>query len=336
MKHEISIAFQTDKSASEYIELAQLVNHYAFDAVSVYCDLPFHTPYVPLALMAPHLQHARIGVAANSPSRIHPLDIAAQTALLYQIAQGGVYVGVARGAWLSEHGITEKRPVINAIKEAVELIRYMLEGDSGGYAGTVYNLASHITAPYPLPPEKIPILIGSWGRLLCGLAGEIDDEVKVGGSANPDIVPVIKQFIETGEMKAGRPSGTVGIVVGAVSVIDPDGDQARNTAKHALAPYLPVVASLDPTVNLEPELIDRLQQYNQQGRKEDAAKLISDGILEKFAFAGNAHDFIRQAEMLFASGVKRVEFGTPHGINSRSGIRMIGEQVLPALAQFRR
>ena len=38
--HQISIAFQTDKSSAEYITLAKLVNQYPFDVVSVYCDLP--------------------------------------------------------------------------------------------------------------------------------------------------------------------------------------------------------------------------------------------------------------------------------------------------------
>ena len=35
MKHEISIAFQTNKSASDYVALARLVDKYDFDAVSL-------------------------------------------------------------------------------------------------------------------------------------------------------------------------------------------------------------------------------------------------------------------------------------------------------------
>ncbi|HEX2618831.1 MAG TPA: hypothetical protein VHL11_01755, partial [Phototrophicaceae bacterium] len=100
MNREISVAFQTDKSAAQYIALAKLVNQYDFNAITVYCDAPYHPPYAPLMLMAPYIERARIGVAANAPSRIHPIDIAAQTALLAEIASGGVYIGLARGAWL--------------------------------------------------------------------------------------------------------------------------------------------------------------------------------------------------------------------------------------------
>lgn len=334
MKHEISIAFQTDKTAAQYIALAKVVNRYDFDAVSVYCDAPFHPPYAPLMLMAPHIERARVGVAANAPSRIHPIDIAAQSALLADVAKGGVYIGVARGAWLEDHGIEEKQPPIQAIREAVEVIRYMLSGKEGGYHGQVYQIAPHVRAPYPLPsqPIPIPILIGTWGRKLCGLAGEIADEVKVGGSANPDIVPVIRDYIASGERTAGREVGSVGVVMGAVSVIDEDREAARQAARRSVALYLPVVAGLDPTVQVEPELIARLETLANQQAWDEAVALISDDLLDRFAFAGNADDMIHHASRLFEAGAARVEFGTPHGLSqAETGLRILGEQVLPEL-----
>jgi 5,10-methylenetetrahydromethanopterin reductase len=328
---EISIAFQTNKSAAQYVALAKLVNQYDFDVVSVYCDLPYHPPYAPLMLMAPHIQRARIGVAANAPSRIHPSDIAAQTALLAEIAQGGVYIGLARGAWLEEHSIPERKPPIQAIREAVEVIRYMLAGKTGGYLGQVFHLAEHVRAPYPLPDKPVPILIGSWGKQMCALGGEVADEVKVGGSANPDVVPAIQSYITVGEQIAHRPSGTVRVVLGAVSVIDEDREHARRVAKKSVALYLPVVAPLDPTVTVEPELIARLRDLNHRGEKEAAAALISDDLLDRFAFAGDADDMITHASRLFEAGAGRVEFGTPHGLPPETGIRILGEKVLPAL-----
>ncbi len=67
-KHELSIAFQTDKRAKDYIALAKLVNQYDFAAVTVYCDAPFHPSYPPLMLMAQHIDRARIGPATVQPS----------------------------------------------------------------------------------------------------------------------------------------------------------------------------------------------------------------------------------------------------------------------------
>ncbi|MEO8396037.1 MAG: LLM class flavin-dependent oxidoreductase, partial [Chloroflexota bacterium] len=194
----------------------------------------------------------------------------------------------------------------------------------------IYALAPHVRATYPLPTEPIPLMIGSWGKTLCALAGEIADEVKVGGTANPDLIPVIRNYIAVGERKANR-SNAVSICLGAVTVIDEDREVARAVARKSVAVYLPIVAPLDPTVTVEPELVTRLQQHVEQGDSDAAARLISDDLLDRFAFAGDANDLIRQSEAIFAAGGTRVEFGTPHGLPSAKGIQLLGEKVLPAL-----
>jgi 5,10-methylenetetrahydromethanopterin reductase len=331
MPFETSIAFQTDKTPAQYIALARQVNQYLFDAVSVYCDAPFHPSYGPLLLMAPHIEHARLGPAAVSPARMAPIDIAANTALLAQVAAGGSYVGLARGAWLADHGIAELRQPIQAIRETVDIVRKLLGGETGRYAGRIYQLANHIRAPYPLPKSPIPVMIGTWGPKLAAVAGEIADEVKIGGSANPDMVSVMQRYITAGEARAGRPAGSVAVVMGAVTVVDEDRQQAREAARRAAALYLPVVAPLDPTIDSDPERLERMESHVNRGDLEAAARLISDDLLESFAFAGNPADIIRQAEGLYAAGTQRIEFGTPHGLNPKAGIDLLGKEVLPAL-----
>ena len=328
----VSIAFQTNKRASDYIALAKLVNQYDFATVSVYCDAPYHTSYGPLLLMAPHITRARLGCAAVSPARMAPIDIAADAALLADVAQAGTYVGIARGAWLVDHGISEPSKPIQAIRETIAIMRLLWSGQSAGYQGQCYHIAPHVQAGYPLPSQPIPIMIGTWGRGLCAVAGELADEVKVGGSANPAVVPFIRDYIAVGEKKAGRAAGSVNIALGAVTVVDHDRDAARTMARQAAVLYLPVVAPLDPSVQVDPELIQRLQHHADSGDFAGGAALISDELLDKFAFSGNANDIIAQCEGLFAAGVDRIELGTPHGVSvAATGIDIIGRQVLPAL-----
>jgi 5,10-methylenetetrahydromethanopterin reductase len=331
MPFETSIAFQTDKTPAQYIALAKQVNQYDFDTVSVYCDAPFHPSYGPLLLMAPHIERARLGPAAVSPARMPPIDIAANTALLAQLASGGVYIGLARGAWLADHGLTEIKQPIQAIREIVDIVRLLLAGKTGGYSGQLYDLASYIRAPYPLPESPIPVMIGTWGPKLAAVAGEIADEVKIGGSANPDMVPVMRQYIAVGQQRVGRTAESVAICLGAVTVVDEDRELAREAARRAAALYLPVVMPLDPTVESDPDLLKEMQSHVNSGDLESASRLISDSLLERFAFAGNAADIIRQAESLFDAGTQRIEFGTPHGLTSDKGIDILGKEVLPAL-----
>jgi 5,10-methylenetetrahydromethanopterin reductase len=329
---KISVAFQTNKSAAEYIQLAKLVDQYDFDVVSVYCDLPFQPSYGPLMLMAPHIKKASIGPAAVSPFRIHPIDIAASTALLSTMTQNGVYVGLARGAWLQEHGIQEPTSPLAGIREAVSIIQNLLAGRNSGLQGKVFKVSDHVSAPYAIPEKKVPIMIGTWGKKLAEIAGEIADEVKIGGSANPRMVQHIQKYIQHGEQNASRIPGEVGVVLGAVTVVDEDRVLARSIARMEAALYLPVVAALDPTVEIDPELLDRIEQSVRQNDRQGAAGLISDDILDLFAFAGNADDLIHKVMSIFEAGANRVEFGTPHGINQAEGIRILGENVIPALS----
>ncbi len=331
-KREISIAFQTDKRASDYIALAKLADAYSFDAISVYCDAPYHPSFGPLLLMAPQISRARLGPAGVSPSRMHPIDIAAGTALLADVAAGGSYLGLVRGGWLAEHGIRELQPPIRAMREAIAIIRKLLTGESAGYRGRVFQIAEHVRAPYPLPARRVPLQIGTWGPKLADLAGELADEVKIGGSANPALVPLMREYIARGEARAGRTPGRVQIVLGAVSVVDEDRRAARWMARRAVALYLPIVAPMDASVAIEPELLDRVEAFVHAGDSDSAAKLISDDILDLFAFAGAPADIIAQCEALYAAGAQRIELGTPHGLHqAATGIRLIGERVLPAL-----
>jgi 5,10-methylenetetrahydromethanopterin reductase len=120
-----------------------------------------------------------------------------------------------------------------------------------------------------------------------------------------------------------------------VSVIDDDREQARAAARRSVALYLPVVAALDPTVQIEPELIARLQTLANHKAWDEAAALISDDLLDRFAFAGDAADIIGLCERLYAAGAGRIEFGTPHGLVPERGIKILGEKVLPALGKRR-
>jgi 5,10-methylenetetrahydromethanopterin reductase len=326
-----SIAFQTDKKPADYISLAKLVNNYDFDIVSVYCDAPYHPSYGPLLIMAPHLKRAHIGPAAVSPFRMHPIDIAANTALLASLVNERVYLGLVRGAWLDDYGIVEPEKPIKGIREAVAIVRKLLSGQSAGFRGDVFQIASHVRAPYPLPEKEIPVMIGTWGPKMAEMAGEIADEVKIGGSANPVIAKRVLEFIKRGAEKNGRLSQDVGIAMGAVTVVDEDRILARTLAKRQLSLYLPVVAKLDPTVSLELEFINRVKRAVEVEDFRTAEKIIPDSILEKFAFAGDEKDIIRKSEAIYEAGITRIEFGTPHGLRPETGIRLLGEKVIPWL-----
>jgi 5,10-methylenetetrahydromethanopterin reductase len=130
---------------------------------------------------------------------------------------------------------------------------------------------------------------------------------------------------------AGRDSRQVEIVVGAVCVVDEDGAAARAFARREVALYLPVVAELDPSLQLDPALLAGVKEAAARYDFAAAGAFISDDLLRCFAFAGTPSEVADHAAALFAAGADRVEFGTPHGISADTGLRLLGAQVVPAL-----
>ena len=103
-------------------------------------------------------------------------------------------------------------------------------------------------------------------------------------------------------------------------------------ARKAVTLYMPIVSKLDPTLEIDPQLMTRVQACVKAGEDDQAAQLIPDDILDRFLFAGAPADIIAQCERLYAAGAQRIELGTPHGVTEAAkGIHLLGQQVIPAL-----
>jgi 5,10-methylenetetrahydromethanopterin reductase len=327
---EIGLGFQSDKLGAEYAALATLAEEYGFDVLSVYGDLLFQPPIYALLEMARATSRVRLGAACWNPYTMHPYEIAGQVAALQQASGGRAYLGLARGAWLSAIGLRQDRPVAH-LREAVQVVRALLRGDGEGVDGSVFSLAAGTRLRYPLPPVQPRLLIGTWGPATAAMAGELADEVKIGGTANPAMIGVMRQRLAPGIAAADRDDDEVGVVVGAVTVVDNDGAAARARARTEVAMYLAVVGELDSTVQLPAELVAEVSRQVDAGQHDRAGRLIPDDVLDLFAFSGRPDQVAAQAQKLIDAGASRVEFGTPHGLTARSGVDLLGRAVLPML-----
>lgn len=320
----LTIAFQTDKPLAAYGALAATVEAYGFDGITVYNDLLYQPAWLPLLEIARATRHVRIGVAAVNPFTCHPVNIAGNIALIDEASNGRTYLGLARGSWLDFVGITPERPV-TALREAFGAVRHLLRRSAEPYPATLYPLAGGDSLRWPILRSEIPFLLGSWGATTIRACVDQIDEIKIGGSANPAVIGHFRRLLD----EAG--GERVKIAIGAVCVVDEDGDAARAHVKREVALYLPVVAKLDPTVTVEPALLQRLSEAAARYDYAEAAALVSDELLARFAFAGTPAEIAAHAQALFAAGADRVEFGTPHGRTPETGLRLLGEAVLPAL-----
>jgi 5,10-methylenetetrahydromethanopterin reductase len=318
---ELGLGLQTDKRPGDYAPLAQLAENAGFDVVTMFNDLWFQPALPALLEIAAATTRVRIGPSCLNPFTIHPVEIAGQIAALDASSNARAFLGLARGAWLRPLGLDQSDPV-TAIRETWEIVRRLLAGDDSGFAGRRFSLPQRQQLRFPVVRAEVPLLIGTWAPRLAAFAGDEAQELKVGGSANPDLVPVMRE-------RVGNPD--VRIVLGAVTVVDEDGDRARAIARSEMAMYLAVVADLDPTFSPDPELIARVRSLVAAGDTEAAGALISDDVLGRFAFAGNPSEVAAHAEAAFEAGAGRVDFGTPHGVPEERGVQLLCTDVLPRL-----
>ena len=260
-------------------------------------DLLYQPAIGPLLLMARVTERIRLGPAALNPFTLHPYEIAGQIAMLDAVSGGRAYLGLVKGAWLEQLGLDEKRP-LTALREAVEIVRALLAGDAEGFEGERFSLAPGTTLAYPRVRETVPLTIGTWGPATARWAGTVADEVKVGGTANPALLPVVRGWIGNDRVK---------LVTGCVTVVDEDGDWARQRAREVVEAYVDVVAHLDPTLD--------------EGERP----------LGRFCIAGTPEEVAARVVELWDAGADRVELGTPQGRTTTDGVELICERVLPLL-----
>jgi 5,10-methylenetetrahydromethanopterin reductase len=187
------------------------------------------------------------------------------------------------------------------LQEAAEIVRRLLAGDRSGFSGRRFTLAPGAGLNYEPLRREVPLMVGTWGPRTAAWAAGVAQEVKIGGSANPDLVRLMRGWL-------GRPE--VGVVVGAVTVVDEDGAGARARAAAEVEMYLEVVGRLDPTLEVGPD---------------------EGPPLERFVLAGTPEEVAAQAQALLDAGALRVEFGTPQGLTTEHGVELLCERVLPLL-----
>ncbi len=265
------------------------------DVLSVFHDLLYQPAIGPLLLMARVTERIRLGPAALNPFTLHPYEIAGQIAMLDAVSGGRAYLGLAKGAWLDKLGLREERPLA-ALREAVAVIDALLARDECGFEGERFTLAPGTRLEYEPVRAAVPLTIGTWGRETARWAGTVAEEVKVGGTANPELLPLVRGWIDNPDVR---------LVTGCVTVVDEDGAWAHERAREVVGTYVDVVAQHDPT--------------------------LEDGELplERFCIAGTPEEVASRVRELWDAGADRVELGTPQGRTTLGGLELICERVLP-------
>ncbi|HXY16433.1 MAG TPA: LLM class flavin-dependent oxidoreductase [Terriglobales bacterium] len=298
-----------------------------------------------LAIIANQTKRIQLGWGIISPYTRHPVQIAMEARVMQDLAGDRFLLGLgASKIFMKEIGEGEGEKVgpATVMRESVDIIKGVLQGDAFDYKGKVFAAS--------VPPLKAeahtshgipPIYIAATGPVLQKMSGSLGDGLLTASITTPEFVRYSRKNMEEGARKAGKdPSRLVlgSVIVGSISR---DSAKGKEGAREQAAMYLAnkvqnIAASADVLLQCAGLTFDELRPVAdamEKGGRKAAAKAVSDEILRKVCpIAGTPPECIQQIEVYRDAGCTHIMLEI-WGDDRLGQAKLFGEAVLP---HFRR
>ncbi|MEM4700334.1 MAG: 5,10-methylenetetrahydromethanopterin reductase [Candidatus Nezhaarchaeales archaeon] len=315
-----------DRPLERVVELAVAAESKGLDYVWITDHYNNRNVYVALTLVASSTKRVKIGTGVTNPYLIHPAWTASAIATLDEISGGRAVLGIGAGdrATFESLGVKWERPLAS-IREAVEVMRRLLAGESVKLEGEVFKVSK---ARLNYKPSRVPpIYIGAQGPKMLELAGSIGDGVLVNASNPRDFQEAVK-FIRAGAEKAGRDLSKVDIVAYTCFSVGEDSAEAREAAK----PIVAFIVAGSPSQvlakhGISEEAAGKIREAIGRGDFKGAFRLVDSSMLEAFSIAGTVEETSSKVEELLKAGVTQVVMGSPLGPKKKEAVDLMARVV---------
>jgi 5,10-methylenetetrahydromethanopterin reductase len=298
---------------ADLVEIARQIEQVGFSSFWYPDEKYFRDCYIGLALVAANTHQIRLGPCVTDPYSRHPIQTAAAIGSLAEIAPDRVWLGIgAGGRGLSEIGIQMDHPA-TAIKEAIEIVRRLLLGESVKYDGRVIRLQER-TLDFK-PPQNVKIMVGTGhGRFIQQMAGEIADAVMLANYATPSTIQKALQYVEKGAARVNRSLESIYLISRVDVSLHSDVQKARQavapkilSALRASYPDLNYLQDL-PEFELSSNLLSVLNKKDYHSRSyyadpKRSAKLIPLTLTENLSIAGDPDEVANKLQAIINMGI---------------------------------
>ncbi len=225
-----------------------------------------------------------IGLGVVNPFTRHPAVLAMETATLAGIAPERIVLGLGssnRGWIETQMGIPFASP-LQAVRESVEIIRRLWEGERLSYSGRSFTL-SGVKLDFAPAQATLPILLGVKGPKALAMAGEIADGVVCSILSSPGHVRRVRAT-------TARPAREFPVAAYIPTLIDADGMRARQHIRPFLARYLAFLhgQSILRDAGLDERDTQPIRDAVLAGRP--AAHLVTDAVVDAVSVAGTPEE----------------------------------------------
>lgn len=321
-----SLRLNNDVGVDEFVELARFAETLGFDQIWLSNDLFFRSAPVVLAAAATATSTIALGTCVLNPFSIHPAEIAMIAATLQEVSRGRFLLGLAAGAedFLGWAGIDRPAP-LRRTRQAIVAIRELCAGRSPADvdgSGDGWDGAARLR----LPAAPTPIYLGAMSPRMLELIGDVAD----GGLPllyPPESYRDTMVHVGAGLERSGRAPGDVDVAACIWVSVDEDAAAARRPLAEKLAYF---GASFGPDI-LARVGVDAVSLAELRGL--DAARAVERLPPEMLTLgvSGTPADVVARCRGLLAAGARHVSFGPPLGPDRMRSLRLLGEQVVPAL-----
>lgn len=222
---------------NDLVDQAKVAEACGYDEVWLADERFYREVYSCLTHFAASTSRVRLGPCVTDPYARHPALTASAIATLDEISGQRAMLAIGAGiSGFAELGIIRHKPA-KAIREAVQVIRPLLRGETVDFRGEVVNFKEGKLSFTPVRAD-IPIYVASNGPLGHQAAGAVADGAIMEACASVEEVHVFRADVDRGAIKAGRDPKEIKLVARLNTCVGTDGRSARDAVRPTVARLL--------------------------------------------------------------------------------------------------
>jgi 5,10-methylenetetrahydromethanopterin reductase len=325
---KFSVRVNNDLGFAELTAVAAAAEKAGFDQLWVSNDLFMRSAPVLAAALATSTDRISLGIGVMNPYSVHVSELAMLAATMQEVSGGRFLLGLGAGSeeFLGWAGITRDRPLATT-RTALVSLRALLGHEDVDRSVLPEWFGADSVLRFPLS-RPVPVYVGAMGPQMLEMAGRYADGV-LPLLFPPERYASVRQHVMAGAAYSHRDVDLPACFW--VSLSD-DPATARAALAEKLAYYGPSIsAPMLAAAGLRPQDFAPAARLAHGGG--GAAQLIDDRMLA-LGVAGSAADVLARCRMLGQLGARHLSFGPPLGPDPVTAIRLLGDQVLPALREL--
>jgi 5,10-methylenetetrahydromethanopterin reductase len=211
-------------------EIAQLAERTGYDYLWLADERFFREVYGSLTLCALRTRRIKLGPCVTDPYSRHAALTAMAIATLDEVSGQRAVLGIGAGvSGFRELGIARDKPGVG-LREAVEVIRRLLAGESVTYQGAVVRLEGGRLDFEPVRAD-VPVYVASQRPVGCRVAGRMADGAIMQGCVAEPLLAFFRDTVAAGAREAGRDGARIDLVARINVCLHDDRRVAREVMK---------------------------------------------------------------------------------------------------------